>query len=70
MKIQIDKNIAIPVKLKYPFNEMEVGDSFYGEGEVRTKLSTAAYLWCKKNNNDWKFITRRYENGYRVWRTK
>lgn len=67
MSIKIDKNITIPPKGKYPFGEMEVGDSFdigvVPAGNVRSAASIFA-----KRNSDYAFTVRRNGKGYRCWR--
>jgi hypothetical protein len=59
--------------LKYPFREMEVGDSFafkiVNKEEKRAimqKVNTSAYYYGKRNKK--KFVCRSLENEVRVWR--
>lgn len=78
----IEKNIPIPpsnhTRSKYPFADMEVGDSFLVEWDkIRNKdrfqsyLAGSSYMWRKRHDrNDWKFTTRATESGVRVWRVK
>jgi hypothetical protein len=76
--IQIEKNIPMPNlgknrrAVKYPFMQMEVGDSFFVELEHNHKnhntLSTAAYQAAKRLGVV--FTKQKVENGYRVWRVK
>lgn len=69
MKIQ--KGIPIPpsTRVKYPFAEMKVGDSFLIEGEGYPKLVyAAAYSFGNYHNKS--FIVRRAPDCYRCWRTK
>lgn len=64
--MKIEKDIEIPTKharTKYPFAEMEVGDSIYSDV---ISASTSARGWGYRNNK--KFTTRREGNGYRTWR--
>jgi len=79
MAITIDKNISIPVShnhKKYPFDEMEIGDSFYVEANgsqlnsVQTKLKSAASHWMVRNRKSYLFVTRRQGDGIRIWRTE
>lgn len=78
-KIEIQKNVPIPDKIRnrvYPFNEMEVGDSFlcpyivgkekYAQGQ---KVLTAIWRYCR-NNKDKKFTSNSTDVGVRVWRIK
>lgn len=62
----IEKNIPIPeVAPKYPFHEMEIGDSFLANESVGSSISL-----YKKNNEGVDFTTKRMPDGVRVWRTK
>ncbi len=40
LTIQIEKNIPVPkgIRRKYPFNQMEIGDSFFGVKPTLSKL--------------------------------
>lgn len=62
--IKIDKNIPIPPKRgrpkKYPFDEMEVGDSCL----VKTKGVLSRRIDGKR------FTTRTVKGGVRVWRVE
>lgn len=69
--IKIDKGVPVPnsyaKKHKYPFPELEVGDSFF----VATspgKLSSQAWAMGKRLKR--KFTVRAVEGGVRVWRIK
>lgn len=68
--IQIDKNIPVQKskwqESKYPFNELEIGDSFL---TTSARISALATYYNSKNPKK-KFITRRVEDGFRVWRIK
>lgn len=64
---KIEKDVPIPPKnagrgSKYPFPEMEVGDSIL----VELKQSSAATL--TRAIPDMKFATRKVEGGTRIWR--
>ena len=76
---EIEKNVQIPVKHtkggrkpKYPFGEMEVGDSFIVEGRCWSETSsfrTAAFYFGTRHNI--KFSVRKInENSVRCWRIK
>ena len=62
----IDKHIPLP--MKYPFDGMEVGDSFLVPSHVnRTTVSVAAKRWGEKH--DVKFTIRMTEDRkLRCWR--
>ena len=75
---KIEKDIPLQKQIrftKYPFREMEVGDSFiisdnYSRYEMTLK-SNAARNWANMSGLDYKFALRRTEDGkIRIWRTK
>lgn len=62
---------------KYPFSEMQVGDSLTIEPapdedakEVRHRLCMAAVRWSKNNKLTWKFISQVVDGKARLFRTK
>jgi hypothetical protein len=66
----IEKNIPIPPMTKnsvYPFQYMEIGDSFYTTASIN-KLSTAASIYGKRHQKG--FTIRKEGEGHRVWRCK
>jgi hypothetical protein len=67
--MQIEKNIPMPptrIK-KYPFSEMEVGDSFLTE---KCSVRASACAFTERIDPEKKFATRKVECGFRVWRIK
>lgn len=70
--MKIEKNIPVPsphaAREKYPFHQMEIGDSFVVPVDRRTAAS-AACTWYKKKHG-MRFVTRTTEDGkfVRVWR--
>ena len=84
--IKIEKNVPIPDKCpndgrgkksKYPFEKMEVGDSFLHDEPyshaAQTRLHNAArnFKNYHRDKFDWKFTVRKVEgNKIRVWRVK
>lgn len=79
--IKIDKGIPVPFptggrSFVYPFEDMEVGDSFFVQGKTSDQLTNAAAHYRKKNG--WGFSARNVEEsvdeitkkGARIWRTK
>lgn len=71
MKYKIEKNIETPASVgnKYPFGEMEVGDSFKFPKSEIYKIRTAASFYGKRKNK--KFTVRKINNEeFRVWRIK
>lgn len=57
MKIKIDSDINISPrlgrKLKYPFPDMKVGDSFWFETKP-VNLLTSFRAWCNRGGRKWK----------------
>jgi len=69
--IQIESNVPMPSKYrsKFPFEEMKVGDSFLVESErQRVSAKNAAGFYAAKHGG--KFVSRKVEGGYRIWRTE
>lgn len=75
MEVKIEKGIPIPKtrgrKNEYPFNEMEVGDSFFIDGDDK-EASRVRVSFCqmKRRNKNFKkkFTVRKVEGGFRCWR--
>ena len=74
MAYQIDKGVPMPPisrgkgRLVYPWDEMEVGDSFFvKDGKVKT-LSRSCGTYGKRLER--KFTSRTVEGGARVWRVE
>lgn len=75
MTFKIEKNIPLPNKggrgrpLMYPFDQMDVNDSFLIPKGVNAKsVSNAAGKYGKRHGKE--FTTREIGNGrYRIWRT-
>lgn len=77
MTIKIEKGVAlIGPRRKYPFEKMEVGDSFFVPNVPSRSLRkdyariTAAVSGAHKMFRDQRFATRRVDGGVRVWRTQ
>lgn len=75
--IKIEKNIPAPVERlrnKWPFNDMEIGDSFaVPESADWRKMRSAAGTWTRKNKSKGQRLTVRRceEKGamvYRCWK--
>ncbi len=80
MKIQkLEKNIPIPEvhsRIKYPWPEMEVGDSVLIQAEkgeklynLKRKVGPSARYYGEKTGKQFKTLLHHEENGVRVWRT-
>jgi len=73
--IKIEKNVPIPKKkgsgrkAKYPFGEMDVGDSFFVDNILPRTLYQSAKSWNRRSGNDvrWK-VYKEGEFGARIWR--
>lgn len=73
--IKIDKGVQIPKKqsrkLKYPFPDMKVGDSFeVQDAAKKNTIVSAAKGWCERNQPKWDFSVRTIDGKFRLWRTK
>lgn len=73
MAIEIEKGIPIPLyagqrgtAAKYPWKDMNVGDSFFVEGADTKQMSSAVYGVSKRTG--FKFACRSVDGGTRVWR--
>lgn len=71
-EFKIEKNIPVPCNkskrggYKYPFNIMEVGDSFLVENRTMKKMSSIVHYAQKSTG--FKFMSRSGDGGVRVWR--
>ena len=77
--VKIEKHVPLPTLREeyshYPFDEMDVGDSFYvpdvGDGRSIHRLQTqVSYMNRHASKATGKFTTRRVDGGLRVWRFK
>lgn len=71
--IVIDRNVPIPdaaPKGKYPWDKMEVGDSFVFPGTLDPHACYAAAQNIRKKCPDKDFRVRRIGKQYRCWRVK
>jgi len=69
---KIEKGVLLPTESlrgapKYPWSQLEVGDSFFVKGGNLNVISSSARLWGKRNNGA-RFTTRTVDGGVRVWR--
>lgn len=76
MKIRINKNVEVPKEraksTTYPFEAMDIGDSFIAGEYSADKMSSISALisYYTKKDGSKKFIQRKTDSGYiRVWRT-
>jgi hypothetical protein len=77
MSIQIEKGVPVPPNSRhggagrYPFSEMQVGDSFFLAGGTAKRIGSAAYCYAEKHNPTAKFLVRTIKTepaGARCWR--
>jgi hypothetical protein len=71
--VTIEAGIPLPERAKYPFRDMEVGDSMFFEDENQGASARVASLrFVKAHQPDWKFTLRRAEDkpGWRLWRVE
>ena len=61
-----EKGISSVFERKYPLDIMEVGDSFLVPLEKRASAASMCSKYRKASGK--KFITRKVEGGFRVWR--
>jgi hypothetical protein len=71
-QFKVDRDVPIPAFIeggrKYPFNTMNVGDSFAVSALARPAVITASVTYARKHGV--KFTTRKDGSGYRIWRIK
>ena len=67
INVGLDKDVPLPeARKRYPYKEMEVGDSFFVEGGGIQNICNQNYRTGKKLGRS--FIARKEDNGVRVWR--
>ena len=81
MAYKIEKNVPMPPRKlggnsnsgwkrasRFPIVEMEVGDYFFLENiDERSSASSYAHIVSRRTGR--KFETRKYKDGYGIWRT-
>jgi len=79
--IGIDKNVPIPPReriiraSKYPFADMQVGDSFFialnsNNKKLSRSIPSSLHISVKKMGEDYKITVRKVKDGIRCWRTQ
>lgn len=70
--LDIDRGIDIPTsRTRYPFSEMEPGDSiFFAVEKGAASARVAAMRYGSTKAPAWSFTLRRVEGGWRLWRTR
>ena len=75
-EFKIEKGLALPPRkgARYPFREMEVGDSFFvpcpDEEKIKRQNRLSGASARPKERGLGKFSVRQVEGGLRVWRTE
>jgi hypothetical protein len=68
--IKIDKNVPLPAAAvripKFPFAEMQVGDSFPVDLDCRARVANASSWFGMRHGV--KFSIRKFEGKFRIWR--
>lgn len=69
--LQIERGIALPItRSKYPFADMEVGDSIlFREKAQANSARISSMRFVRVHEPKWKFVMRKVEDGWRMWRT-
>ena len=70
--MNIEKNVPLPITMKktrYPFEQMEIGDSIVFDLRDKQCVAQAA-THLKQRNPEWNYTTRREGNNFRLWRTE
>ena len=67
---KIEKNKPLSSKLKYPFADMRIDDSFFVPDQHKqgAGVVSSAHYYGKRNGK--KFATRYEDGGIRIWRVK
>lgn len=71
MKYEIEKNLEIPLRgqhVAYPFDKMEIGDSFQFHYGNYSRIDAAKRRYVKKNPGKQFSIRRVDTTVYRIWR--
>ena len=70
MMVHIDQGIALPTnRSKYPFGEMEAGDSIlFGVCKQAESCRVAALRFTRVHQPKWVFTLRKVDDGWRLWR--
>lgn len=73
-KFKVESNIEMPSKradrVKYPFRQMKIGDSFLIEETSDLEKVRSAASYFGNRNEGFSFSIRKTDAGYRCWRTE
>jgi hypothetical protein len=69
--LQIERGVTFPVtRSKYPFADMEPGDSIlFREKAHANSARISSMRFVRLRQPTWKFVMRKVEDGWRMWRT-
>ena len=70
---EIEKNVPVSTRKKYPVSDLEIGDSFFVPmqdlpSESSTSVKAVVKRFARQSKR--KFKTRKTEEGIRVWRVE
>lgn len=67
---QIDTGVEMPTgRTKYPFGDMQVGDSIlFGKENQANSARVSAVRYVRSHAPGWRFQLRKVEKGWRLWR--
>lgn len=68
--VKIESGVPLPParnKRRYPYPQLQVGDSFFVPSMGQNEIANQAWRWGKKLGRT--FETRKRPGGVRVWRT-
>lgn len=70
--IEIEKNVPIPIRHRYPFAQLEIGDSFFISDGNPTNINSSRTQFVRTTEigKGRQFTCRKVEGGVRVWRIK
>ena len=68
--MKIEKGIPVKKRHRWPFREMEIGDSFLIPEGSRNSAAVAASKYRARSGYKFMFCIRKTECGYRCWRTE
>ena len=68
--LQIEAGILPPTdRTRYPFRDMEAGDSILFEDRAKAlSARVSAIRFAKLHTDGWVFSLRKVDNGWRLWR--
>jgi hypothetical protein len=69
--LQIERGVTFPVtRSKYPFADMEPGDSILFQEKAQANSARISSMrFVRLRQPTWKFVMRKVEDGWRMWRT-